>query len=139
MVEQGLLDYVKSKGNGPLFYNPAPEEAPDADITNPRRPRSVKAREWLAAWVRELGVTDKEIQPNHAWRHTFKRRASRVGIEPGIRDAICAHASRTVADRYERPSVEDMANALRRFLAIRLIDPYRSASGFSMEPCIQVV
>jgi integrase len=114
IVEQGFIDYVKSRGKGPLFYTPEPERT-EGDVTNPRRPRAVKARERLAAWVRELGITDAEIQPNHAWRHTFKRRAARAGIEKGVRGHICGHATKAVGDDYETPTVEDMANALHRF------------------------
>jgi integrase len=75
----------------------------------------VKAREKLAAWVRSLGVTDPNISPNHAWRHTFKRRASRALVERHVRDAICGHTLRDVGDQYEAPTVEDMAVALRKF------------------------
>jgi integrase len=124
VIEQGFLEYVKSKGKGPLFYNPAPDtsEADNTlsarqppDATNPKRPRYVMTRERLAAWVRGLGVTDTEIQPNHAWRHTFKQMAARVKIEKVMRDAICGHSSQTVGDEYEKPLVEDMAEALKQF------------------------
>jgi integrase len=76
---------------------------------------AVKARERLAGWVRELGVDDPAVAPNHGWRHSFKRRAARAGIEPRIRDAVCGHASRTQAERYELPTVEDMSAALIKF------------------------
>jgi integrase len=74
-----------------------------------------KARDKLAEWVRAVGVKDPDISPNHAWRHTFKRRAARAKIEAGIRDAICGHAPRTVADEYETPTLADMADAMSRF------------------------
>ena len=75
----------------------------------------MKAREKLAEWVRSLGVTDPNISPNHAWRHTFKRRAARAGIERHVRDAICGHKLRDVGDKYEAPTVEDMAVELKKF------------------------
>ncbi len=118
LLAQGFLEFVRSKGNGPLFYNPvslSPLKSTKEDPTNPMRPRSVKTRERLAGWVREIGVTDTAVRPNHAWRHTFKRRAARAKIEQGIRDAICGHSPRTVADIYETPTLEDMAEALKRF------------------------
>ena len=116
LIEQGFMDFVRAKGEGPLFYSETfPLKAKDDDLTNPRRPRSVKTRERIAQWVRELGVTDKAIRPNHAWRHTFKRKAARAGIEAGIRDAICGHSPRSVADQYETPTVADMAEALKKF------------------------
>lgn len=117
LVAQGFVKFAKAKGDGPLFYNTAsPLKATKVDPTNPPRPRSVKTRERLADWVRnDVGVADKAIRPNHAWRHTFKRRAARAGIFAGIRDAICGHSPRTVADIYETPTLEDMAEALKKF------------------------
>lgn len=41
-------------------------------------------RQRLGDWVREIGVTDQDVRPNHAWRHSFKRKASRAGIDRGI-------------------------------------------------------
>jgi integrase len=64
-----------------------------ATAARPSRP----VRGWLSG-CGNSGSTDPGIQPNHAWRHTFKRRAARAGIEPRIRDGICGHAPRTVAE-----------------------------------------
>jgi integrase len=116
VIEQGFLEYVKSRGAGPLFYKPTSKDTSgDTDITNPRRPQAVMVRGRLAGWVRKLGIKDQEIQPNHAWRHTFKQMAARAGIEKVMRDAICGHASKSVGDEYEKPLVEDMAEAMRQF------------------------
>ena len=109
---------MKEKGRGPLFYNPTTNDndaSGDRDIIKPKRPPYAKRQERLAAWVRGLGVSDSEIQPNHAWRHTFKRRARVAGIEKGVRDAICGHAPKAVGDEYEMPIVEEMADALKKF------------------------
>jgi integrase len=116
LVEMGLLDYVEAVKSrlgkqGPLFFRPPARPSRNPNYGGP----PVKACERLAGWVRELGVTDPGIQPNHAWRHTFKRRAARAGIEPRIRDGICGHTPRTVAEVYELPTVEDMAVALPKF------------------------
>lgn len=115
VIEQGFLDYVRTRGNGPLFYDPAPKDVKPSDPTNPRRARYVKQRERLAGWVRDLGVRDKQISPNHAWRHTFKRRAARAKIEKRFRDAFCGHTTKDVGDQYETPSLEDMAEAIKQF------------------------
>jgi integrase len=95
----------------PLFYR-----QPDRPSRNPNyRGPAVKARERLAAWVREQGVTDPGISPNHAWRHLFKTIARRAWIEASIRDAICGHAPRSTAESYEHLTVEDLAEAIKRF------------------------
>jgi integrase len=112
LVEMGLLEYVEAfearlGKRGPLFFRPP--------ALPPRKHPAIRASERLAKWVRGLGVTDPGIQPNHAWRHTFRTRASRAGIEKRIRDEICGHAPGTVADQYEHPTIEDMAEALKRF------------------------
>jgi hypothetical protein len=104
------------------FWSSSRLSGPSTDLKQPLfntgkvgkgRGPAERAREDLAPC--DLGVTDKRIQPNHAWRHTWKRRAARARIEAGIRDAVCGHAPRTVADYYEQPTVEDMANALKHF------------------------
>jgi integrase len=125
VIEQGFLDYVNAKRSGPLFYNATKDAIGDTDITKPKCPRYVKTRERLAAWVRGLGITDPEIQPNHAWRHTFKQRAARAKIEKVVRDTICGHATRAVADDYEKPTVEDMARALKQFPEYKIDNPKR--------------
>jgi integrase len=115
LIAQGFLDFVKSRGDGPLFYNP--ERAPTAgvDPTNPRRPRAVKTRERLATWVRKIGVKDPQVRPNHAWRHTFKQIAERHQISEKVSDEITGHAPLTVGRGYGRPTLGDMAAALKKF------------------------
>ena len=114
LIERGFVDFVRSRGKGPLFYDPAADERP-SDPLNPKRPRSVSVRQRLARWVRRLGVTDEEVKPNHAWRHTFKARADRAGITERMSDYLTGHAHRTVGAKYGAPTVEDMAAALEKF------------------------
>jgi integrase len=113
LVEQGFLEFIKAAGSAPLFYDPASAKATTTtDPTNPARHPAVIARQKLSEWVRSLGVTDPGISPSHAWRHTWKRRAFRAGMEKGLRDAWCGHAPATEGDRYERPTLEDLAASL---------------------------
>jgi integrase len=115
LVEQGFVRFVRANGKGPLFYNEPRQAAGAADATNPRKPRYVKAREHLATWVRELGVSDPELQPNHAWRHTFKQIADRHDISERISDWITGHSPASVGRGYGAPTLEDMAAALKKF------------------------
>jgi integrase len=114
VIEQGFLEFVRSHGNGPLFYNPIEDQGP-SDPLKPKRPRAVSIRNNLARWVRKLGLTDNELKPNHAWRHTFKQRADRAGISERMSDYITGHAQRTVGAKYGAATVEDMAAALEKF------------------------
>jgi integrase len=75
----------------------------------------VSVRQRLAAWVRKLGVTDNELKSNHAWRHTFKQIADRVGMSERMSDYITGHAHRTIGAKYGAPTVERMAAALQKF------------------------
>lgn len=114
LVAQGFLAYAKSKGSEPLFFNRPTAKHTD-DPTNPRKARYVKTRERVAEWVRSLGVSDPELQPNHAWRHTFKQIADRVGIQEKISDVITGHVPLTVARGYGAPTLKDLAVALKKF------------------------
>jgi integrase len=115
LIAQGFLDFVATRGEGPLFYNPERAGEAGADPTNPRRPRAVKTRERLARWVRRAGVTDIDVRPNHGWRHTFKQVARRHDISDAVSDEITGHAPLTVGRGYGRPTLADMAAELRKF------------------------
>ncbi len=115
LIEQGFLTFVKASGKGPLFYNEPKQPAASDDPTNPRKPRYVKAREHLAAWVRRLGLNDPELSPNHAWRHTFKALGFRCGMSEKVLDAIVGHAPATVGRGYGEPTLVDKAQELRKF------------------------
>ena len=115
LIDQGFLKFAKANGKGPLFYSEPKQQAVADDPTNPRKRRSVKAREHLATWVRGLGVTDPTIQPNHAWRHTFKQVGHRAGIAEHVLDAIVGHAPATVGRGYGEPTLADKAAALSKF------------------------
>jgi integrase len=121
LIEQRFLDFVKSRGDGPLFHDPVEEDGP-SDPLNPRRPPAVVVRQKVAAWVRDLGITDDELSPTHAWRHTFKQIAARAGIDARMSDYITGHSLRTVGDRYGAPVLEDMAAALGKFPRYPLVD-----------------
>jgi integrase len=114
LIHQGFSEFAQhalAALGQPLFFKP-----PEGPSRNPNyRGPAVKARERLAVWVREQGVDDPGISPNHAWRHLFKTRARRAGIEASIRDAIVGHAPRSTAESYEHVTVEDMAEALEEF------------------------
>jgi len=114
LIAQGFIQFVHASGDGPLFYNVAAQDVAD-DPTNPKRARSVKARERVGAWVRDLGIKDPELSPNHAWRHTFKAIGFRCGMTEKIIDAIVGHAPASVGRAYGAPELSDKASELRKF------------------------
>ncbi len=115
LIEQGFLKFVEHNGDGPMFYR-APLGKPEyTDPLKAKKPRYAQARQRLADWVRDLGVTDRELLPNHAWRHTVKQIADRVGISERMSDYITGHAHKTAGAGYGAPILNDMAEALKKF------------------------
>jgi integrase len=94
LIDQGLLDYVKSRGARPLFYEPA--RARGGSEANPHHK---KVAERVGSWVRSLGI-DARVAPNHGWRHRFASVARFVSMPEDVRHVIQGHAGANVADRY---------------------------------------
>jgi integrase len=115
ITAQGFIEFARAQGAGPLFYNARPQITGTVDRLKPGRHPSVKARERLGTWVRALGIDDPEVGPTHGWRHTFKQVAEREGITEKVSDAITGHAASTTGRSYGAPTVEDMAEALKKF------------------------
>jgi len=95
LVEQGFPEFVKTRGDGPIFYDPK-RRRNGSDV----RPQYQKVADKLADWVREIGVDDKGVSPNHGWRHRFNREARKVRMDPEVRDAIKGHKPRTEGELY---------------------------------------
>lgn len=95
LVEQGFVEAAHQKGEGPLFYDP--ERYRGGSEANPQ---SKKVGEFLARWVRDLGIDHPQVQPNHGWRHRFKTVARNVDMSGEIRDAIQGHVPRTEGEAY---------------------------------------
>jgi integrase len=110
LIEMGFVEFVRRAGEGALFYNPVRSRNGNA-----ANPQFKKAGEHIAKWVRAIGVNDKEIQPNHAWRHLFKSRARNADIAEGVSDAITGHATRTEGEAYGEWGVEALARAMDKF------------------------
>ncbi|WP_420966832.1 hypothetical protein [Bradyrhizobium sp. B120] len=120
LIAQGFLEMVRSVGKGALFYDDKTAHRASSDPMNPSRSRAGNVRGELAEWVRVLGVTDPELSPTHAWRHTFKQIAERVGITEKVHDAITGHAPASEGRKYGQPTAEDMAEALKKFPRYKL-------------------
>ena len=95
IVEQGFIDYVQKCEDGPLFYDP--KRSRGASKFNPTYR---KVGDKLARWVREIGIDDLSIDPNHGWRHTFKSIGRSSGMRDIFIDGVAAHAPKTVGDKY---------------------------------------
>lgn len=106
LVEMGFVSFVEKASDGHLFLRPSQE----GDVLGPLQ--GVKNR--LAEFAREV-VTDKNVAPNHGWRHRFKTICREVGIDPETRDYIQGHASRTEGEEYGEVSIKAQARAFAKF------------------------
>lgn len=97
LVEQKFLDYVASRGDRPLFYEPARSRG-GRDAGQ----HFCKAGERLAGWIRsaDVGVTDEDVAPNHGWRHRFSSQARHVRMNVDVQNIIQGHAGDKVASDY---------------------------------------
>jgi integrase len=120
LISQGFLAFVDRARGGPLFYDVEKMTVSAPGKKRPRQSAAERTRGRLGAWVRSLGITDPELSPNHAWRHTFKAQAARVGMDERYSDAITGHTPPTTGRSYTTPLPEDLAEAMRKFPRYRV-------------------
>jgi hypothetical protein len=84
-------------------YRPRRNEPVKVDPTKQKKSPAAQVRQRLAAWVRELGVRDPGLSPNHAWRHTFKQIGRRSELDNVILDKICGHTVARVLSSSKMP------------------------------------
>ncbi|MCF1708724.1 site-specific integrase [Tabrizicola sp. J26] len=95
LIEIGLLDWVNSRPDGPLFFVSTGRVRKDGTT------QAADVRGKVGQWVREVaGIEDKSLQPNHAWRHRFKTIARTVGIPRDMSDAITGHEDGSASSGY---------------------------------------
>jgi integrase len=103
LVEQGFPEFVAAASPGHLFLRPGK----DGDVRGPLR--GLKNR--LQEFARET-VTDKNVAPNHGWRHRFKTVGMEAGIDQRVLDAIQGHAPSSVGGRYGDVTLKTIADAI---------------------------
>lgn len=94
LIEQGFLKFAQQCRRSTLFYTS--DRKSGKAVLTPYK----KMGENLAAWIRELGVSDPNVAPNHGFRHRFKTVARRVGMDAEVRDYLQGHAPRTEGEHY---------------------------------------
>lgn len=111
LIEEGFLAFVQAAKEGPLFCN----VGKDGTTIGPAE--GVGGR--IRAFVRVV-VKDTHVQPNHAWRYTFKTLGFTAGIEERTLDGICGHAPSTQGRKYIGVEPEKMIEAMERFPRYRI-------------------
>ncbi|AJA08849.1 hypothetical protein SKP52_09705 [Sphingopyxis fribergensis] len=109
LIEMGFVAAAR-KRSGPLFYDPKRRRAGSTG-----NPQHKKVAQRVAEWVRSLGITDKELQPNHGWRHRFITVARDVGMDPDVRREITAHAAKDQHGEYGDVFVRNSSRAIANF------------------------
>ncbi|QPF85517.1 hypothetical protein IC762_04065 [Bradyrhizobium genosp. L] len=91
LIDLGFIRFVGDSDDGPLFAKGSYKRVVD--------------------FVRTI-VTDKRVQPNHAWRHRLKTIARTFGLDHRVVDAIQDHASRTAGEDYGDVTLMAMARVI---------------------------
>jgi len=111
LIEHGFADFVASTPAGHLFLRVGKE----GYVLGPLQ--GLKNR--LAEFARGI-VPDRNVAPNHGWRHRFKTVGMEAGIAPRILDAIQGQAARSVADTYGDVTVSTMAREIGKLPRIAI-------------------
>jgi integrase len=105
LEELGFTAFVKGAAPGHLFLTPSASSG----VLGPWR--GVKNR--ITEFVRTV-VPDKNVAPNHGWRHRFKTVGIEAGIEHRILDVIQGHSPRSVAEGYGEVTIKTQAAAIAK-------------------------
>lgn len=105
LIALGFTAFVNEAAPGHLFITPSSS----GDVAGPLQ--GVKNR--IAEFIRTV-VPDKNVAPNHGWRHRFKTIGMDAGIEHRILDAIQGHKPRNIAEGYGDVSTKAQAAAIAR-------------------------
>ena len=84
LVQQGFLDFVAARPNGPLFYDPS--KGRGGRLAS----QAKKVGQYLCTRVRDLGID--VAQPNHGWRHRMETMNNRYDLRDKIVRMILGHA-----------------------------------------------
>lgn len=122
IVARGFLDFVSSRGKGPLFYGgrksaPRPRKGMSAHHAS----KGVNNR--LAKWIRAQGFKNPRKAPNHAFRHWFKTKCSELGVQDSVADAIQGHAAKGAAAGYRKIALTTMYEAICKLPAPPFKEP----------------
>jgi hypothetical protein len=72
-------------------------------------------------------VPDPRVQPNHAWRYTFKTYGHEAGISELTLDAICGHSAKSKGDDYTKVTLKKRMEAMASFPRYKVSGTTRSA------------
>lgn len=71
-------------------------------------------------FVRQLGLTDTRLSPNHSWRHRIKTSGRKFALAPDILNAITGHSAKSDGDSYGEVPVDALLRELRKIPKLEL-------------------
>lgn len=112
LVVRGLIDFARSRGDGPLFAELKPDRFGN---------RGGNATKVLGRWVRDVvRIADSRVGPAHSWRHRFKTLCRLHGIGKDFHDALTGHTHADEGDAYGEFPVDALTREIEK-----LPDPLR--------------
>ncbi len=116
LIEQGFLDFVKQRGEGPLFYRTVRRKLPHTRKDGMGTHVSGNVANKVRKWVKATGLPFDDQGPNHSFRHWLKTAFLAKGVPETIADAISGHASgkRSAADGYRHVTIDMMREAMAK-------------------------
>lgn len=114
LVQEGFLAFVDGVVGERLFPQACLDRQGHRVRTKDGKPNDRKAHA-LNSWVRKtVGIKDKALDPNHAWRHRFRTAAQIVGMDVVATDRIVGHSDGHMRNTY---LTDDMRGLLVREMA----------------------
>lgn len=132
LLERGFVEFAKSCGTGPLFYNPV-RRKPGAS-----KPSAKIVAKNVAKWVHKQGLTvgrKHRKDPNHAWRHYFITVLRDFdAVNDSVIERLTGHSASNVNKAYGEAALHTLVKAVNSVptptqLAKRLAAPQPAAEG----------
>ncbi|MDI7864521.1 tyrosine-type recombinase/integrase [Rhizobiaceae bacterium n13] len=113
VIADGFLEFVATRGNGPLFYGGRKGKAA-VQLRDDQKHPSKGISNRVGAWVRGLGITDARKGPTHSFRHWFKSEMMRAEVSDKLADKIQGHSDRTDSSGYAHADTAMMLGAITK-------------------------
>lgn len=109
LIDRGFLKFAKTRPNGgPLFYGGKAAKPAGPRKSETSRHTSTSVIRDVQEWIRENGFTNRRKAPNHAFRHWFETKCTKLRVDSAVRDAIEGRTGKGSSATYQH-ICEDMA------------------------------
>ena len=111
LIALGFTAFVAAAEDGPLFCGLGKDGTTNGPASGTYKRILEQAREAVPA-----------VQPNHAWRYTFKTYGYEAGMDQQTLDAICGHAAKTKGQDYTKVTLAKRRESMAKFPRYELLD-----------------